>query len=265
MNNGVAQSYTPTAVGADGAVYAVNNAVLFSVGKVNRDRTALHPQIGAVRRLALASRRCALAHCAIDQSNPLPMELHLPACRRPTPTACVRSTTSGLTIPTGMFGLLGRTAPASRRLMRTLATFAGRRPRLGPAQRVPGLPDGSRGATSTCCVTRRRAACARLPAAGLRVYPKVSAEDMLDHLARLKGLVNKGERADVVASLLRQTNLYDVRKKALGGYSGGMRQRSASAGAAWQPKADHRRRNRRRPSTRRAHALSHLLSRSAKR
>ena len=63
------------------------------------------------------------------------------------------------------------------------------------------------------------------------VYPKVSAEDMLDHLARLKGITNKGERADVVASLLRQTNLYDVRKKALGGYSGGMRQRFGIAQA----------------------------------
>jgi len=62
------------------------------------------------------------------------------------------------------------------------------------------------------------------------VYPKVSAEDMLDHLARLKAR-EQGERADVVASLLRQTNLYDVRKKALGGYSGGMRQRFGIAQA----------------------------------
>jgi ABC-type multidrug transport system ATPase subunit len=63
------------------------------------------------------------------------------------------------------------------------------------------------------------------------VYPKVNAEDMLDHLARLKGLVNKSERAEVVAGLLRKTNLFDVRKKALGGFSGGMRQRFGIAQA----------------------------------
>jgi ABC-type multidrug transport system ATPase subunit len=63
------------------------------------------------------------------------------------------------------------------------------------------------------------------------VYPKVSAEDMLDHLARLKGLSNKAERAEVVAGLLRQTNLFEVRKKALGGFSGGMRQRFGIAQA----------------------------------
>jgi ABC-type multidrug transport system ATPase subunit len=54
---------------------------------------------------------------------------------------------------------------------------------------------------------------------------------MLDHLARLKGLTNTSERREVVAGLLRQTNLYDVRKKALGGYSGGMRQRFGIAQA----------------------------------
>jgi ABC-type multidrug transport system ATPase subunit len=54
---------------------------------------------------------------------------------------------------------------------------------------------------------------------------------MLDHLARLKGLTDRAERAEVVAGLLRQTNLYDVRKKALGGFSGGMRQRFGIAQA----------------------------------
>jgi ABC-type multidrug transport system ATPase subunit len=63
------------------------------------------------------------------------------------------------------------------------------------------------------------------------VYPKVSAQDMLDHLARLKGLTNKAQRGEVVAGLLRQTNLFDVRKKALGGFSGGMRQRFGIAQA----------------------------------
>jgi len=63
------------------------------------------------------------------------------------------------------------------------------------------------------------------------VYPKVSAEELLDHLAQLKGIDGKATRRDVVATLLKQTNLYDVRKKALGGFSGGMRQRFGIAQA----------------------------------
>jgi hypothetical protein len=63
------------------------------------------------------------------------------------------------------------------------------------------------------------------------VYPKVSALDMLDHFARLKGFAAKGERRALVESLLKQVNLWDVRKKALGGFSGGMRQRFGIAQA----------------------------------
>jgi ABC-type multidrug transport system ATPase subunit len=57
------------------------------------------------------------------------------------------------------------------------------------------------------------------------VYPKVSAENLLDHFAILKGISSRGERKDTVEALLRQTNLWDVRRQKLGGYSGGMRQR----------------------------------------
>jgi len=57
------------------------------------------------------------------------------------------------------------------------------------------------------------------------VYPKVSAENLLDHFAILKGITKRWERKEVVEALLRQTNLWDVRKQKLGGYSGGMRQR----------------------------------------
>jgi ABC-type multidrug transport system ATPase subunit len=63
------------------------------------------------------------------------------------------------------------------------------------------------------------------------VYPKVSAQDMLDHLARLKGLATRSTRDDVVSTLLKQVNLWDVRKKVLGGFSGGMRQRFGIAQA----------------------------------
>ena len=63
------------------------------------------------------------------------------------------------------------------------------------------------------------------------VYPKMSAVDMLNHLAVMKGITKSGERKEIVEGLLQQTNLWDVRKKALGGYSGGMKQRFGIAQA----------------------------------
>jgi ABC-type multidrug transport system ATPase subunit len=63
------------------------------------------------------------------------------------------------------------------------------------------------------------------------VYPRISAQDMLDHLALLKGFVHRKERKDLVDSLLHRANLYNVRKKALASFSGGMRQRFGIAQA----------------------------------
>jgi ABC-type multidrug transport system ATPase subunit len=63
------------------------------------------------------------------------------------------------------------------------------------------------------------------------VYPKIPAVDLLDHLAVLKGVRNRSERNDQVLSLLQLTNLYDVRKRAVSTYSGGMRQRFGIAQA----------------------------------
>ncbi|MGZ8347955.1 MAG: ATP-binding cassette domain-containing protein, partial [Allosphingosinicella sp.] len=63
------------------------------------------------------------------------------------------------------------------------------------------------------------------------VYPRVSAYDMLDHMAVLKGIAGRGERKATVDSLLHQTNLWPVRDKALAGFSGGMRQRFGIAQA----------------------------------
>src|ERR687890_652453 len=57
------------------------------------------------------------------------------------------------------------------------------------------------------------------------VYPKASAEELLEHFALLKGIAERRARKEVVEALLRQTNLWDVRKQKLGGYSGGMKQR----------------------------------------
>src|SRR5579862_6535490 len=125
-----------------------------------------------------------------------------------------------LMIPTGMFGLLGPNGAGKSTLMRTLAT----------------LQDADAGTAriGDIDVLRDKAAVrgmlGYLPQ-DFGVYPKVSALDLLDHLARLKGIADARERRDVVTTLLRQTNLYDVRKKALGGFSGGMRQRFGIAQA----------------------------------
>ena len=125
-----------------------------------------------------------------------------------------------LTIPTGMFGLLGPNGAGKSTLMRTLAT----------------LQEADAGSVrmDDIDVLRDKAAVRRtlgyLPQ-DFGVYPKVSAEELLDHLARLKGLGDRRQRREVVDTLLRQTNLHDVRRKALGGYSGGMRQRFGIAQA----------------------------------
>jgi ABC-type multidrug transport system ATPase subunit len=63
------------------------------------------------------------------------------------------------------------------------------------------------------------------------VYPKMSAVDMLNHLAVMKGITSNGERKEMVDALLQQTNLWDARKKALSTYSGGMKQRFGIAQA----------------------------------
>jgi ABC-type multidrug transport system ATPase subunit len=63
------------------------------------------------------------------------------------------------------------------------------------------------------------------------LYPKVSAEDLLSYFAVLKGIANPKERRELVQSLLQQTNLYDHRRKALGSFSGGMKQRFGIAQA----------------------------------
>jgi len=57
------------------------------------------------------------------------------------------------------------------------------------------------------------------------LYPKVTAEDLLDHFAVLKGIIDRGERRRIVDALLEQTNLQSARRQQLGAYSGGMRQR----------------------------------------
>ncbi len=125
-----------------------------------------------------------------------------------------------LTINTGMFGLLGPNGAGKSTLMRTIATLQ--------------EPDSGSIAFGQIDVLRDKDAVRRilgyLPQE-FGVYPKVSAEDLLDHLAVLKGIAAKKERKELVEALLQRTNLYEHRKKRLGGYSGGMKQRFGIAQA----------------------------------
>ena len=125
-----------------------------------------------------------------------------------------------LDIPPGMYGLLGPNGAGKSSLMRTIATLQ--------------QPDSGTIHLDELDVLARPAALRQrlgyLPQ-DFGVYPRISALAMLDHMAVLKGFTEKRRRRDLVDNLLHQTNLYDVRKKALAGFSGGMRQRFGIAQA----------------------------------
>ncbi len=125
-----------------------------------------------------------------------------------------------LTIAPGMFGLLGPNGAGKSTLMRTLAT-------LQEADSGTATFDG-------LDVLRDKDGVRRilgyLPQE-FGVYPKVTAAEMLDHFARLKGVTDSKARKATVDALLERTNLASVRKQRLGGFSGGMRQRFGIAQA----------------------------------
>ena len=125
-----------------------------------------------------------------------------------------------LTIGNNMFGLLGPNGAGKSTLMRTIATLQ--------------EPDSGEIFLDDVDVLKDKAAVRRmlgyLPQE-FGVYPKISALDLLNHLAILKGVVNGGERKEMVEALLQQTNLWEARKKALSTYSGGMKQRFGIAQA----------------------------------
>ncbi len=125
-----------------------------------------------------------------------------------------------LAIPPGMFGLLGPNGAGKSTLMRTIATL--QTPTSG------SIRFGDLDVIATPELLRRTLG--YLPQ-DFGVYPRVSAYDMLDHMAVLKGIAGRGERKETVEALLHQVNLWAVRKKALAGFSGGMRQRFGIAQA----------------------------------
>lgn len=125
-----------------------------------------------------------------------------------------------LEIPRGMFGLLGPNGAGKSSLMRTIATLQD--PDAG------SIHLGDRDLLADKTATRK--ILGYLPQ-DFGVYPKVAVQDMLDHYAILKGVTRRGERRELVAALLRQVNLWDVRRQKLGTFSGGMRRRFGVAQA----------------------------------
>jgi ABC-type multidrug transport system ATPase subunit len=125
-----------------------------------------------------------------------------------------------LTIPPGMYGLLGPNGAGKSTLMRIIATL--QQPDAGAIEL--GDPATGNGIDVLRQKDEVRRTLGYLPQE-FGVYPKVSAEDLLEHFAILKGITGRRARREVVDALLRQTNLWDVRKQKLGGYSGGMKQR----------------------------------------
>jgi ABC-type multidrug transport system ATPase subunit len=125
-----------------------------------------------------------------------------------------------LTIPNGMFGLLGPNGAGKSSLMRTIATLQ--------------EPDSGSIAFHGLNVLQDKMGLRRqlgyLPQE-FDVYPKTSADDLLDYLAQLKGVADRRQRKELVERLLTVTNLYAVRKKAVATYSGGMKQRFGIAQA----------------------------------
>ncbi|UNY98043.1 ABC transporter ATP-binding protein [Zhouia spongiae] len=125
-----------------------------------------------------------------------------------------------ITITNGMFGLLGSNGAGKSSLMRTIAAL--QEPSSGTIT--------FNGVDVIKHPQEIRKQLGYLPQE-FGVYPKVSAVQLLNHIAVLKGITDKKERKEQVEALLNQTNLYQYRKKAVHTYSGGMRQRFGIAQA----------------------------------
>lgn len=142
------------------------------------------------------------------------MELRIEGLSKVYPNGVKALDNVSLTIPQGMYGLLGPNGAGKSTLMRTIATLQ--------------EPDSGTIYFDGIDVLRQkddlRKVLGYLPQ-DFGVYPRITAQDMLDHLALLKGYTHAKERKEMVAALLQRINLYAYRKKTLSSFSGGMRQR----------------------------------------
>ncbi len=148
------------------------------------------------------------------------MELKIQGLSKTYPNGTQALKSVSLTISNGMFGLLGPNGAGKSTLMRTLAT-------------LQESDEGTATLNGLDVLHQKnevRKVLGYLPQS-FGVYPDVNAEEMLDHFARLKGIHQRKERQETVKALLEQTNLYHVRHRKVGGFSGGMRQRFGIAQA----------------------------------
>ena len=148
------------------------------------------------------------------------MELKIENISKTYPNGVKALDNVSLTIPHGMYGLLGPNGAGKTTLMRALATLL--EPDAGSVR------FGEIDVLHQKDEVRRRLG--YLPQE-FGVYPRISCQDMLSHLALLKGITHSSERKQVVEAMLRRCNLYEVRKKSLAAFSGGMRQRFGIAQA----------------------------------
>src|SRR3712207_5034266 len=148
------------------------------------------------------------------------MELHIRDVSKTYSNGVQALKDVSLTIPPGMYGLLGPNGAGKSTLMRILATLQ--------------EPDEGSVRLGDIDVLNQkdevRKTLGYLPQE-FGVYPKVSAEELLNHFAILKGIAEKKARREVVEALLRQTNLGEGRRQKLGGYSGGVGEAFGGAGA----------------------------------
>ncbi|MDB5235841.1 MAG: transporter ATP-binding protein [Hymenobacter sp.] len=165
----------------------------------------------------LPSRRCSTKGLCGRPPGPFtsnPVDLTIRNVSKTYPNGVRALQNISLTIPPGMYGLLGPNGAGKSTLMRILATLQ--------------EPDAGEIHLGGIDVVRQkqqlRATLGYLPQE-FGLYPNQRAEDLLDYFALLEGIRSRAARREVVAGLLRQTNLWDVRRQKLGGFSGGMRQR----------------------------------------
>jgi ABC-2 type transport system ATP-binding protein len=152
------------------------------------------------------------------------MELIIQNLSKTYPTGVQALKNVSLTIGAGMFGLLGPNGAGKSTLMRILATLqeadSGHAAITASGNHIDILRDKD----------QVRRILGYLPQE-FGLYPKVTALDLLDHFAHLKGVIDRTERRALVESLLHQTNLWDARHQRLGTFSGGMKQRFGIAQA----------------------------------
>jgi len=150
----------------------------------------------------------------------MPMQLQIENLCKTYPGGVQALKGVSLRIPAGMFGLLGPNGAGKSTLMRTIATLQ--------------EPDSGAITFGDIDVLQQKDAVRRilgyLPQE-FGLYPRVSAIELLDHFAVLKGILDRRSRAELVEAVMHRTNLWEVRKRKLGTFSGGMKQRFGIAQA----------------------------------